>query len=265
MTQSRQNFARTSELYESKSATRPDYDSAKANLDVNQARVQQAKAQIAVNDATQRKLKAHEEESKLSLADTVLRSPMSGVITKRYVEVGSLLAQGAAVFRIADTSFVKVSFGVPDVGLVHLKLGDRVTIVSEALPGREFMGRITEIAPQADADSKVFSIGVMLPNPGNVLRLGMITSLKVNAEGKATKALTVPLNAVVRSSKNANGYAVFVVREQGGKSIAAERSVEIGQGYGRLLTVHGDIASGDKVVTIGNNRITNGQEVRISE
>jgi len=261
----RETFARTEGLYHSKSATRPDYESAKTNVKLNEARVQQAKAQLAANSASERRLRVDVDEARIALSDTVLRAPMDGIITKRYIEIGSLVNQGGQAFRIADANSVKVSFGVPDTQLEHLKMGEAVTITSEALPGQTFNGHVTQISPQADQASRVFNVEVTVPNPKKLLKIGMVTTLAIGGQAHATPALAVPMSAVVRSTANDGKYSVFVIRKQGDRSLAEEREVTVGQGYGRLITVQGGIKSGDQVVTTGNTRIVNGQEVRITD
>lgn len=113
-------FDRTSALYDSKSATKPDYDSTKAQLDSTTASVNSAKAQIS--------------EAQVALDYCSLRAPFDGWIVKRTVDTGSLVGPATNGFTIADTSSVKVIFGVPDTSISRVKLGERMVIFTDALP-----------------------------------------------------------------------------------------------------------------------------------
>ena len=143
--------------------------------------------------------------------------------------MGTLVAQGTAAFVLADLSFVKAAFGVPDLALQGLKLGDVLHLTTDGVPGREFSGRISRISPSADQNSRVFEVEVSIANPDGSLKPGMIASLSVN-EGTATPVETpvVPLTAIMRAKDSNNEYAVFVVEERDGKHFARPRNVTLG-------------------------------------
>ncbi|MGA2263206.1 MAG: HlyD family secretion protein, partial [Acidobacteriota bacterium] len=113
-TQAELDFTRAKNLFATQSLTKPDYDAAKARLDATQARVAAAGSQI---EALQAQVGAAQEGVKaaeIPLADTALRAPMDAVVFKRTVDVGSLVGPGTTGFVLADTSTIKVVFGVPD-------------------------------------------------------------------------------------------------------------------------------------------------------
>lgn len=259
------NFDRTARLFASDSVIKPDYDAAKNNLELSRIRVQEAKAAIDACKATEIRGLAGLTAAKLALQDCIVRAPFDGIVLKRMVEEGSLATQGTVAFSLADARAVKVSFGVPDVELRKLKLGEAVTIRTEAVPGVSFQGTITEISPDADPRSRVFNIEVSLPNTNKQLRLGMVTSLVVDNGGMSRPGLTVPLAAVIRSTVNPSGYAVFVVEQQADKNIVQERQVELGEASGHLITVLSGLKRGDRVVTNGSTRIAQGQEVKVTD
>jgi RND family efflux transporter MFP subunit len=265
LTDARLDYNRAEQLFQTASMTKPDYDAAKSRLDASQARLDQAKAQIQANKATERRISATIGEARLALQDTVLRAPSDGVVLKRNVENGALVGTGMVGFTLADTRSVKVSFGVPDVQLKDVHVGDKTVIVSEAIPGRSFDGSISEISPAADAATRVFNVEVTIPNKDNALRVGMITSLQLGQSIPEAVALVVPLSAVVRSSASADGYSVFVLRSQGDKYVAEERPVELGDAHGQTIAVTNGIARGDEVVTTGNARLVSGDEVKITD
>jgi multidrug efflux system membrane fusion protein len=153
--------------------------------------------------------------------------------------------------------------------LHRLRLGMVETVRSEAAPGREFRGRITNIAPTADPRSRVFDVELTIPNQDGALKVGMVASVQLSppdepAGDPATAAVvTVPLSAIVRSTTTPDGYAVYVLDEQGGTSIVRLRDVTLGEMVGNEVGVVSGIRVGEKVVVSGATIVTDGEAVRV--
>ena len=263
--QAQQDFSRAERLFQSDSMTQPDYDAAKARVSIAQAKVEQAKAQVTANRAAEGRVSAGIAEAQLALADCYLNSPISGVVVDRKVEEGSLVSQGTVAFTLADDRSVKVSFGVPDLELKNLRPGEEVEVFSEADPHAKFTGRISEIGPAADPQSRTFNVEVTVPNGDHRLKLGMVVALSVGSSSVARNLLTIPLSAVVRSTTDPSQYAVFTIDDQQGKTKAVERNVKLGETLGGQIAVNQGLKDGDRVVTTGSTRIVNGQEIRIAD
>jgi multidrug efflux system membrane fusion protein len=242
------DFERASKLLSSDSLTKAQYDSAKASFDSNAAELANDKANLQL--------------ATTALSDCSLRSPLNGWVVERDVEIGALAATGTQAFIVADTHLVKAVFGVPDTTIQSAKLGTPQTITTSSLPG-EFHGKITAVSPSADPKSRVFSVEVTIPNGDNRLKPGMVATLSVGA-GKVEQPTTVvPLSAVVRSSKHADGFAVFVIEDQGGKSFAHERAVEIGDTLGNMIGVSQGLKVGERIVVVGGTQIKDGDEIQV--
>ena len=188
---------------------------------------------------------------------------MNAVVLQRTVEAGELVSQGKPGFILADTTSVKVVFGVPDLTVNKLKLGSELTVTTEALPGAEFRGRITGIAPAADAKSRVFEIEVTIPNPDRALKAGMIASLELVPAAPPQPVTVVPISAVVRARNQPDQYAVFVVEEKGGKQIARSRVVKLGAALGNTIIVLEGVSAGERVIITGAAMALDGQAVQI--
>jgi RND family efflux transporter MFP subunit len=239
--QARADFERASHLYENRSISRAEYDAAYARYTSSTARRSQAN---------------------LALGDATLRAPREGVILRRTVEAGSLAGPGVPAFTIADTRVMKVVFGVPDVAVAGLRLGDTLAILAEALPGVDLKGRVTLIASSADPASRVFEVEAVLPNHDQRLRVGMLATLRM--PGRADESgLVVPLDAVVRPPDDSTGYAVYVVDEQPVPT-ARLRPVRLGGMRGAGIVVRDGLRSGERVVVQGATIVTDGQAVRVT-
>lgn len=244
----RLDFERAANLFKSDSVTKAQYDAAKAAFDSSTAAVDNAQASL--------------QQGSTALNDCSLRSPLTGWVLERGVEIGALAGTGTLAFVLADIRLVKAVFGVPDTKVNYAKLGAPQTVTTSSLPG-EFHGRITAVSPSADPKSRVFSVEVTIPNYDGRLKPGMIATLTL-AAGRLEQAPTVvPLSAVVRSSQHTDGFAVFVVNDKGGKSVARERVVEIGDALGNMITVTKGLRPGEPVVITGGTMIKDGDEIKV--
>ena len=271
------DFDRAENLFASHSMTKADYDSAKAQYDVTsakvaaarsqvqmiQAKADSAKANIDVIQAKSRSAQAVVQETQIPLHDTELRSPLNGVVLEKSVEKGTLVSSGDKAFVVADTSSVKAVFGVADVAVAEMKLGRTLSVESETMPGKEFQGQITAVFPAADSKSRAFNVEVTIANPEYLLRPNMIVSLRVGTQQAATAQPVVPLNAVIKSKSNANGYAVMVVTDEGGQQLARFRDVKLGESFGNAVAVAEGLKPGDRVITTGGTMVNDGDQVKV--
>jgi RND family efflux transporter MFP subunit len=271
------DFDRAQNLFASQSMTKANYDAAKAQLDMTTAKVEaarsqvrmieakadSAKSQIDVIEAKSRGAQAVVQETTIPLQDTALRAPLNGVVLKKSVERGTLVSPGTTGLVVADTSSVKAVFGVADVAVPEMKLGSTLSIETETMPGTEFRGQITSVFPAADSKSRAFNVEVTIPNPDYLLRPNMIVSLTVGTQQAVAAQLAIPLNAVMKAKGNQNGYAVFVLVEQGGKQIAQLRDVKLGESFGNSIAVTEGLKQGDRVITTGGTMVNDGDQVKV--
>jgi len=240
------DYERAKRLYASESLTKPDFDRAQAKFDSTLATVDQAKANV--------------HQAQLGLHDADLTAPFSGYILARNIELGNLAEPGSTAFTIADTSAVKISFGVPEYAVRHLRLGQQFSIHLQDDP-KEYDGRVTSIAASADEKNRVFAIEVTVPNPKSYLKPGMIASLTVSGVQKAP-APAVPLSAVVADAALPGHYAVFVATEVGDKSVVHLREVTLGETHESDVAVDG-VKPGEKIVVVGAAGLKDGDSVQV--
>jgi len=240
------DYERAKTLYASESLTKPDFDRAQAKFDSTLAAVDQAKANV--------------HQAQLGLQDADLTAPFSGYILARQIELGNLAEPGSPAFTIADMSAVKISFGVPEYAVRHLRLGQQFSIHLQDDP-KEYSGRVTSIAASADEKNRVFAIEVTVPNPKSDLKPGMIASLTVSGVQKAPGP-AVPLSAVVADPASPGRYAVFVASEGGGKWVAHLRGVTLGETHESDVAVDG-VKPGEKIVVVGAASLKDGDAVQV--
>ena len=240
-------------LFAAASLTKPDLDAAEAAADAAQARVAAANAQVEI--------------ARVSLGDTSLIAPISGVVLERRIERGTLVGGGTVAFLVGDISDVKAVFGVPDALVHRISLGQSLDVTTEAFPATTFTGRVTAIAPVADAETRVFNVEVTIPNRDGRLRAGMIGTVDVPTDARDPRAepaaASVPLAAVVRSEAGGDRYAVFVVESKGGADMVRSRPVTLGAAIGDGVAVTSGLRPGERVVVMGATLVADGETVRI--
>ena len=222
-------YRRTSALLEEKVATQQQYDEAKAKLDAATADARSADESLQSLRAREAQASARITEAQAQVVDaearlsyTRIASPIAGLVTMKNVEVGDMAVVGAPLLKVEDNASYRLEVLLGESYLDRVKLGDEAPVTVDALAGRPLTGRVGEIVPASDAQSRSFVIKLDLPSaPG--LRSGMF--------GRAAFAigrrdvLTVPASAIVERGQLT---AVYVVD---GKGVAHLRLVSTGKLY----------------------------------
>lgn len=239
---------------------------ARAQIDANRAGEERAQANLASAQAQVLGARGAVEQANVQLGDISLRSPLTGVIVSRKIDIGQKVDPGTAGFEVADNRHIKAVFGVPDVQLKNLKLGQTLEIRTEALPGLSFKGRVESISPEADPQSRVYLVQVKVPNPQQKLALGMSASLDLGNEAARANPVMVPIvpvAAVQMDRMNPTGDAVlYVAVEHGGKLVADQRQVKTGAVVGDNIQILSGLDEGDMVIVEGVNQVRDGDPVK---
>ena len=193
----------------------------------------------------------------LRVNDTNVKATISGVINKRHIEPGSVVAPGTPLFDIVNVSKLKLQVTVTENEIVNLRVGQNVKVTASVFPDQEFVGRISFIAPKADA-SLNFPVEIEVSNNAG-LKAGMYgsaifsTSDDVDA-GK--NMLVIPANAFVNGISS---NQVFVVEN----NTAKLTKVVVGKTVGTNVEVISGLKEGTEVVTTGQINLTNGTKVKV--
>jgi RND family efflux transporter MFP subunit len=255
-------FKRASNLFQSASLIKPQYDEAKGRYDADAASVAAAEDSVRVAEKSLESARVLEAQQRLSLRDTTLNAPFAGWITARNVDRGSVVNGSTVGFTIIDTHCVKADFAAPDFKLLGIRRGQKQPVVLDPLQ-RTATGVVTSISPQADPQSRVFTVEVTLDNPREDIRPGMIGSLVLGSPRDSRPRLVVPLAAVVRAPTDPNGFAVFRLTERSGKSYASAQTIEIGETYGDSIEVTRGLSAGQKIISLGGAQLHDGQQVSV--
>jgi len=230
-------YTRLKNLHEKESVTDSDFDKIAAGL-------KQARANAAI--------------WRKKLADTRLVAPIGGAIALKGVEPGEIVPEGHPVFAVVNTDSVKVVVGVPEteIGLVQVGQAARVTI--PAIESGVFEGRVGGIAAVADPFTRSYSVKIVVANPDDRIRAGMIALADITTS-RSSSIVTVPAEAVVREPHG--GIHVFVLDRS--SSSVTERSITTGRVSGSEVEIVSGLEGGETVVVPGRHRLADGTRVQI--
>ena len=178
-------------------------------------------------------------------ADVPVHAPASGVITTREVNPGQVLGMRDRLFTITDLSTVWIIAAVHEEDFARLRVGATASIVSAALPGQSWSGRIGYIDPRLSAETRTARVRIEVPNPGQRLRLGMFVDVLLDT-GSTQPTLVIP-----RAALQTRGTESVVFLPLGGGRFAV-RPVLTGPATGPLVPVLHGLREGETVVTEGS-------------
>ena len=245
-------------LYEQNAASQLDLDNAVAAYE-------SAVASVAMSEAD---LFQAEQE----LGYTIVRSPISGNISERLVDLGTLVGTGgkSLLATIVKSDTVLVDFSMTALDYLKSKernvnLGQKdstrswqpyVTVTLADNTVYPYRGLVDFAEPQVDPRTGTFSVRAEMPNPDRVLLPGQFTKVRLLLD-VIEDALMVPQKAVIIEK---GGAYIYVVRRD---STVERRFVELGPEQDNYVVVERGVATGEQVVAEGYHKLTPGMRVRI--
>ena len=193
------------------------------------------------------------------LENSVLLSPINGVVTVRNYDVGDMYAMSAPIFTVEQISPVKLLIGVSESDYTKVHKGDAVTIIADALPGQSFNGTINRVYPTVDPATRTFTVEVVVDNNNNALRPGMFA--RATIQFGINNSVVIPDVAVVKQQGSGERF-VYILNEDG---TVTYKKVVLGRRMGTEYEVLEGIADGAKVVTGGMIRLKDGIKVIVNE
>ena len=238
--------------YENAVSDRQRYENAFATGGVTQQQLEQAKL-AAVN------AKARLSQANITFGDATIKSSINGVVNKKHIEPGSVVSPGTPLFDLVNISTLKLKVTVNEGQITTLKKGDNVKVKASVFPNDSFEGKISFIAPMADA-SLSFPVEIEIAkNPDNKLKAGMYgtaTFVTSNSDAAKSQIKTAPRSAFVGS---VSSNQVFVVKD----GTALLTKVVSGRILGDKVEILDGLNDGDIVVTSGQINLSDSTKVTV--
>ncbi len=251
------DLARIRPLYEQKAASQLDLDNAIAAYESAKADVQVSEANLT--------------EARLALSYTTVRSPISGYISERHVDIGTLVGPGAQslLANVVKSDTVLVEFKMTDLDYQKSKarnvnLGQKdtsrhwdpfVTITMADKTQYKYKGLVDFADPLVDAKSGTFSVRAEMPNPDRELLPGQFTNVRVLLDVREN-AVAVPTKAITIEK---SGSFIYVVKAD---ASVEKRFIQTGPEVENATIVERGLNPNEIIVVEGQHKLSHGTKVK---
>ncbi|WP_247869762.1 efflux RND transporter periplasmic adaptor subunit [Herbaspirillum sp. ST 5-3] len=230
------------------------FDNAESQFDIARANVESAKGALDV--------------AQKALADTIIRAPISGLVSSRTVQPGEKVSADNRLLDVVDLNQMEMEAAVPAGDIMHVALGQEVQVRVEGMP-KPIAGKVVRINPATQAGSRSIMVYVQIDNPQGALRVGMFGEAQLTIAKKAG-VLSVPQSAIQTEAGNTFVYAIensklvrkpvtLGMRGDDGDGAAVEIADGLSRGAQIVKTNLGSLRVGTtvKFAQAGNPAVTN--------
>jgi RND family efflux transporter MFP subunit len=232
-------------LYEQKMVSQQEFD------EVN-ARYQATLARRDIAQAGESQARAVLSQARTSLDYTRIRAPFNGIVTHKKADSGTLASPGMPIFTVEDTRRYRLEVAVNESDVRYARTGGQVSIVIEALGNAELKGKVVQIVPAADPESRAFLVKIELPTDTR-LRSGLFGRAQFSRGEQP--ALLIPRSALVERGQL---QGVFVLDQN---KVANLRYVTLGKFSGSEIEVLSGLQSGEWFVANPGERDLNSKRI----
>lgn len=228
------NYIRAEKLYLENATTEQVYTNAKLQFDIAEKTV---------------------EIYRTRLGKGYIKSPISGVVDAKYMNLGEMTSPGSPVLSIVDISRVKIEAGIPEKYVTQLTKGRSVEITFDVLPDDNFTGKITYISPTLNPQSRTFDIEIILVNKDKKLKPEMSANIFIS-NLNLSDAVVLERDSFV---DNGDEQFVFVLEND----IAKKKVIKLGGASDNKVLVSEGLNIGDKLIYYGFRALVDGDKVKV--
>jgi len=230
------------------SESRSLYDrnqSLSASQAISASNLDQLLAEVKVNEA-------QVEAARARLANSRILAPFSGRIGLRRVSPGSFVNNTTVITTLDDVSTIKLDFSVPETFITVVEDGMTIIAKSVVYPGRVFEGKVASIDTRLDPVSRAVQVRAIIPNDDGAIKPGMF--MTIDLQRSRGDVLVAPEQAIVPEG---SVQYVFVVND----GVAEKRAVTLGRRIPGFVVISDGLSAGETVVTEGTGKIREGSAV----
>ena len=220
--------------------------------------LEQAQDAAAIARAALASAEAQARVTRRGLTEAVLRAPFSGTIVERRVEMGEYVAPGTPVAVLMDMSSLTADVLLDPRDALDVRPGAAVTAHVFARPGERFTGEVLRVGQAIDAQTRRLPVEVEIHDPQNRLRPGLVARHEV-VVGPAETVVTIDADCAFERFGSTQVYTIDA------DGVAHRREVSLGQVEGGRAIVLGGLEPGDRAVVEGQDRVLDGEPVRVVE
>lgn len=260
-------YNKDQKLYEAGAIAKQDLDTAKSALDtasvalkadqdnLNVQNEQTGPQSVQVAAAQVDQSQAAVNYVRTQIDNSTVTSPISGVVSAKNVDLGSIASGSSGTVTIIDTSSLIAEITVPDKIIGELQVGQTVPVVINALSDKTITGVIDNISPDVDSKNNSYIVKVKIDNSNGELKPGMFAKVSITNQ-KKDNAVTVPNEAL----KVENGVKyIYTVENNKIKRIV----VETGIANDKITEITGGVKAGTDIITEGQSLLNDGDKVNV--
>jgi RND family efflux transporter MFP subunit len=240
----KKNNANSAALLKQNYISQNSYDTTQNSVELAQAAVNAARAQL--------------ELARIALNDTVIRAPLAGVVSKRFVQAGEKLAPDMPVFSIVNLRELTLEAQVPASDIPRVKVGQEARFKVDGFDGRVFGGKVSRINPTTETGSRAMLVHISVDNADGSLKGGMFAKGSITTEKSAPGPLA-PLAAI----RKENGRDV-VYRVEGGKVVVQPVALGLRNDNEGVVQVREGLAAGATVLAAKLDGVKPGSKVKLA-
>ena len=268
----RNNLERVKSLFQKEFVSQMELEAAQVKYDSAEVQLKSAREEVA-------QARASLERVEDQLDKTTFTAPMSGIVSKLNAEEGETVVTGTmnnpgtVIMTIADMSEVLSTVNVDETEITKVRHTQRATVTVDAVEGKEYQGRVIDIATSAtkEGDVSVFQVKVALETPDQNLRPGMTSRAKIETDFRSD-IFAAPLQSVVEreievaeeGNKKEKKDVVFLIQENKAKMV----QVTTGISDDTDVEIISGIKEGDRIITGPYRNLKNlkdGDMVKVKE
>ncbi|MGD8192177.1 efflux RND transporter periplasmic adaptor subunit [Brevibacillus ginsengisoli] len=231
---------------------RTGYEAAKAALDLAQAGA--TSNSIAASASDVERMRSSLAMAQTTLGNTVIKSPIDGVVSRRSIDPGEMASPAAPLLTIVNMDTVKVEASVSQDQIDQVKQGSKVTIQVNGLPNKTFTGTVEFISPVSDPNSSTFPVKIVVQNTEGLLRAGMIA--QVSFSNQPVSRLELPASALVKKDNK-----TFIYKVDGDTIHQVEVKTE--SKNADWVYVQSGVQAKDQIVLNPSDKLSDGSRVQV--
>ena len=186
-------------------------------------------------------------------------APFSGTVDEVLPKLGEITAPGAPVVRLTSGSGGKILADVSEAYGNSIKAGDQAVVTIPDLGGEEISATVRVVSRSINATSRTFTVELRLKKHTADLRPNMVATVRIQNYAQAN-ATVIPIDIVQHDELNSY---VYVVGQEGGKSVAKKRIIKIGNTYNGKVEVTSGLTAADQIISGGYQNLNEGQKVAV--
>lgn len=243
-------------LYEEGAVTKDNLDEAEtAYISVKNVYQEALDARSIANENYKQAL-ANKDLKETNYEDTVLRSPIDGVVLKTLFESGESIAPTYPAVVIGDVNSIEAELGVPDSVINSVYVGQKVNAYVYGIE-KSVSGEIIEVSALADTKTRTFPVKVRIDNEDSEMKAGMMAKIDIVLDEK--EGILVPLDSVLNLSE---GSTVFVLNSD--KSTVEKKIVETGEIVDDKIEVISGLENNEELVIEGQYKLKDNDLVKVA-